>query len=39
MMKKFDMYRYAIRYWMEGDEWTDAKQLAYQIVYGFKKRG
>lgn len=31
------IYKYAISYWLEGDDWKRAKSLADNIVRGFTK--
>lgn len=37
MIKLIDTYRLAIRYWLEGDDWTEAVTYAKRIVYGFRQ--
>jgi len=36
MTKKLDMYILAIKYYLQGDTWEDAKIFAKRIVGGFK---
>ena len=35
-MKVISLYRLAIKYWLQGDEWGDALIFARRIVYGFR---
>lgn len=36
-MKTFDFYKLAIKYWLQGDSWLNAKIYARTIVRGFRK--
>ncbi len=35
-MKVIDMYKLAIKYYLQGDSWENAKVVAKNLVYGFK---
>jgi len=36
MKDTYYIYKYAIKYYLQGDSWTDAKFLAEHIVRSFK---
>jgi hypothetical protein len=36
MKKKIDFYILAVKYWLRGDDWQDAKEYADFIIYSFK---
>lgn len=36
-MKIFCIYKLAIKYWLQGDEWEEAMTYARFIVNGFRK--
>jgi len=37
MSAKFRIYILAIKYWLQGDKWSDAVEYATAIVRGFHK--
>lgn len=37
MIDKIYIYLYAIKYWLQNDDWEFAKEYAESIVKGFKK--
>jgi len=37
-MDTLDIYYLAIKYWLQGDNWQDAKEYAEAIVKGFRNK-
>lgn len=38
VIRLIDCYLLAVRYWIEGETWTDARWLAGRIVFGFRRK-